>query len=378
MASTTEKTTKPKSGGKASETGPKGFTFDDKPGRLIVRNLQFDIKQKHLKQAFAKFGKIIDVNVPLKNENDMNRGFGFVEFKTKEEGAKAIQGMNAKTYKGRIIAVDFAKSKRQYQKKIEEMAQKNPLKSKKPKKTQEKEEPTEQDSDADSWVGGEEFLGKKGKQHQKDNKEDNKEEKKEKKENKEMSQKGQNNPQKSRKKYGNDVTEGLTLFVRNIDYSTTESDLREWFEQHGDIYFVRLVKSKVNPTSHKGSAFVKFKGQDVVDRLAKLSEDYWGQEKHTTSKERLSDLESQLEFRGRRLVMFKAESKQDREKKIEESKVKVDKRNVGGFKVGLVGTADFIHGPVSDEDMETRVRLFREKQKAIKKNPNLFVSQTRM
>lgn len=370
MATVSETTPKQKTAA-SSETGHKGFLFEDKPGRLIVRNLQYDIKQKHLKKDFAKFGEIVDVNVPLKNDNDLNKGFGFIQFKTKEEGTKAIEGMNAKTYKGRIIAVDFAKSKKQYQKKIDEMAEKNPLKTKKVKKAPKEDEAKAEDSDADSWVGGEDIVNKKNKKSnpEKEDKNDKKEE---------MTKKDKKRTQKNRKKYENDVKEGLTLFVRNIDYTTTESDLREWFEQHGDVYFVRLVKSRVNPTSHKGSAFVKFKSQEVVDRLSKLSSDYWDQDKHSTSKERLSDLESQLEFRNRRLVMFKAESKDERQKKNEESKVKVDKRNLNDVKVGLVGTHDFIHGPVGEEDMETRIRLYKEKQQALKKNPNLFVSKTRM
>jgi len=36
----------------------------------------------------------VSVNVPLKNETNTNRGFGFVEFSTKEEAMKAIIAMN--------------------------------------------------------------------------------------------------------------------------------------------------------------------------------------------------------------------------------------------------------------------------------------------
>jgi len=90
--------------------------YDDKPGRLIIRNLQYDIKKKHLQLSFNKFGQIVDINVPLNNENNLNRGYGFVEFKTKEEARKAIDGMNGKTYKGRVIAVDHSVSQRQYRK----------------------------------------------------------------------------------------------------------------------------------------------------------------------------------------------------------------------------------------------------------------------
>jgi RNA recognition motif-containing protein len=50
----------------------------------MIRNLAFDLKPQHLKKEFAKFGEIEEVQIPLKNETNMNRGFGFIQFKTKE------------------------------------------------------------------------------------------------------------------------------------------------------------------------------------------------------------------------------------------------------------------------------------------------------
>lgn len=92
-----------------------------KQGRLVIRNLQFDIKEKHLIKHFAKFGQIIDVNVPLNPENNLNKGFGFVEFKTKEMAVNAISKSNAQKYKGRLISVDFALSKLKYDGKVQKM-----------------------------------------------------------------------------------------------------------------------------------------------------------------------------------------------------------------------------------------------------------------
>jgi hypothetical protein len=66
-----------------------------KPGRIIVRNLGFDINEKHLKSFFGKYGEISEINIPSKSGNDkMNRGFAFVEFKSKEVAEKAIATVN--------------------------------------------------------------------------------------------------------------------------------------------------------------------------------------------------------------------------------------------------------------------------------------------
>lgn len=51
-----------------------------KEGKIIVRNLGFDLREKHLKAAFRKFGELVEVHVPTNQTNNNNRGFGFVEF----------------------------------------------------------------------------------------------------------------------------------------------------------------------------------------------------------------------------------------------------------------------------------------------------------
>ena len=245
------------------ETKSKGRgIYEDKAGRVVIRNLQYDIKEKHLKQNFAKFGKIIDASVPLNPENSLNKGFGFIEFSTRDEARKAIQEMNGKIYKGRTIAIDFALSKRQYNRKIDEIIQKNPIKKKANKAEEKKAAEPNKDSDSSDWnsepeekeVAKENNKKIKSDNKQKFNAQDNHKEKKER--------------PKDMKRYQNDANEGLTLFVRNIDYSTTEEELKEFFEEHGEVFFARLVKSKDNPEVHKGFAFVKFKSKDVVDHLA--------------------------------------------------------------------------------------------------------------
>jgi len=176
----------------------------------------------------------------------------------------------------------------------------------------------------------------------------------------------------------NDAEDGWTLFVRNIDYNATEDDLKEFFGDSGEVLFVNLVKSRENPDVHKGWAFVKFKEKEPVETLAKLSNDYWGTQKHLALKSDFNDMAAQLEFRNRRMVMFKAESRDQREKVQEKEEEKKDKRNKDLAKEGLVTTKDFVHEDVPEIDMKARVRLFRDKQYNLKKNPNLFVSKTRL
>jgi RNA recognition motif-containing protein len=89
-----------------------------KEGKVIIRNLPFDLRDTHLKKDFAKYGTIVDVNVPLKNENNLNRGFGFVEFSTKAEAEKMIADLNGKKYKGRVVVVEASAPSRKYEKRV--------------------------------------------------------------------------------------------------------------------------------------------------------------------------------------------------------------------------------------------------------------------
>ena len=57
---------------------------DSKPtirhNRIIIRNLVFDINEKHIKKLLGPYGKIIEVNIPKNPDDKGSRGFAFVEF----------------------------------------------------------------------------------------------------------------------------------------------------------------------------------------------------------------------------------------------------------------------------------------------------------
>ncbi len=90
-----------------------------KQGRIIVRNLIFDMREHHLKKTFARFGKIESIDVPLNNTNNQNRGFGFIEFSAKQEAQAAITAMNDSLFKGRKITVEFSLPKASYETKVQ-------------------------------------------------------------------------------------------------------------------------------------------------------------------------------------------------------------------------------------------------------------------
>ena len=102
---------------------PKVYAPKIHQGKLIVRNLVFDLREKHLTAAFKKFGKIIEVNVPINPSTNTNRGFAFVEFETREMATNAITTMHDSKYKGRSLTVEFAVDKATYEKRIESIVE---------------------------------------------------------------------------------------------------------------------------------------------------------------------------------------------------------------------------------------------------------------
>ncbi|MFH1239461.1 MAG: RNA-binding protein [bacterium] len=71
--------------------------------KLYVGNLSYSITNEEIKEAFAPFGEVKQVNVIE------GKGFGFVEMATPEDAEKAREALNGKEFKGRTMKVDEAR-----------------------------------------------------------------------------------------------------------------------------------------------------------------------------------------------------------------------------------------------------------------------------
>jgi RNA recognition motif-containing protein len=85
-----------------------------------VRNIGFDMNEKHLRQLYQKYGQIDDVHIPTKTDRPtINRGFAFVEFSTKEMAEVAIKESHNSKWKGRTITSNFSVPKGSYEHRID-------------------------------------------------------------------------------------------------------------------------------------------------------------------------------------------------------------------------------------------------------------------
>lgn len=76
--------------------------------KLYVGNLPFSATEDSLKEAFSRFGTVESVNIITDRYTGQSKGFGFIEFSTKQEAAEAIGKMNSAEMDGRTLKVSEA------------------------------------------------------------------------------------------------------------------------------------------------------------------------------------------------------------------------------------------------------------------------------
>lgn len=220
-----------------------------KRARLVLKNLPFKATEENLKEYFEKFGEVVSVDL-LKKPDGKLVGCGFVQFKLVQKAAKAKHHTNGKQFLGRELNVDFAKPKNKFVKelkqqriKIENEIKEEPIDVDAIKEEKTDEKPLDNDIKTEDSVesnsdGDDEEI----QDEEDDNEGDIKEETQE---------------QRPRV-FSNDITEGKTVFIKNVPFSATNDDLKECMSQYGPLYYALICMDKLTEHS-KGTAFVKFR-----------------------------------------------------------------------------------------------------------------------
>jgi cold-inducible RNA-binding protein len=77
--------------------------------KLYVGNLPLSYKESDLESIFSPFTSVISCKLIIDRETNRSKGFGFVEFSSKEEAEKAIQELHGKDAGGRALVVNEAR-----------------------------------------------------------------------------------------------------------------------------------------------------------------------------------------------------------------------------------------------------------------------------
>jgi RNA recognition motif-containing protein len=79
--------------------------------KLFVGNLDFNITENDLHDAFAAHGNVVEANIITDRATGQPRGFAFVTMGSPEEAQKAIDALNGKELGGRALNVSIARAR---------------------------------------------------------------------------------------------------------------------------------------------------------------------------------------------------------------------------------------------------------------------------
>lgn len=73
--------------------------------------MPYSATSEQIEELFAKFGKVVSVDLIMDKFSGQSKGFAFVEMATEEESQKAIKELNNYNLDGRAIVVNIARPK---------------------------------------------------------------------------------------------------------------------------------------------------------------------------------------------------------------------------------------------------------------------------
>ncbi|CAN0876933.1 Glycine-rich RNA-binding protein 3, mitochondrial [Linum grandiflorum] len=76
--------------------------------KVFVGGISYGTDDHSLREAFSKYGEVLEARVILDRETGRSRGFGFVTYTSSEEASSAIQALDGKDLHGRNIRVNYA------------------------------------------------------------------------------------------------------------------------------------------------------------------------------------------------------------------------------------------------------------------------------
>ncbi|XP_055378299.1 RNA-binding protein 28 [Condylostylus longicornis] len=334
-----------------------------KRGRIIVRNISYKATEDSFRDFFSKFGKIVDIKL-LKRGDGKLVGCGFVQYETVNQAAKAISKGNNTSFLDRIVVIDWAIGKNEYEKRKNMSIKKELNREKEDISVTIKEEPSESESEIEKNESNSEQSDTEGncteESLQNENSESenymdidgNNSENGDKMEKKDIEKTFESKP----KFKSNDIKEECTIFIKNVPFDATEDDLRKVCRKFGPIYYALINKDPISGHS-RGTAFVKFKTKDSAEMCLRAGDEF-------------ILLDQIMEA----LPALSREEAKNKGKKDENHK---DSRNLYLIKEGLIMAGSKAAEGVSSSDMAKRHKIEQTKGQVLK-NLNRFVSRNRL
>ncbi|KAH6893563.1 hypothetical protein B0T10DRAFT_482543 [Thelonectria olida] len=361
---------------------PKKDEFQ-KPPKLIVRNLPWSIKtSEQLSNLFRSFGKVKFADLP--QSKGKLKGFGFVTLRGKKNAERALEAINGKEIDGRAIAVDWAVDKETWvQQKPDEKEKEVAGKSNKDDADEDAESETSsegEDSDDDEEGGAktrdaeldadlENFM----KNHMGNLEQDDDDEKDDEKDEEKVKDEA---PKRT-------TDNTSTVFVRNLSYTTTDEQLKIFFDHFGKVRYARVVMDKATEKP-AGTGFVCF--FDADDAKTCIKEAPRPKEPVNTAKTSIlqdesADPDGKYTLDGRLLQVAQAVSKEQATTLADSSLAKrnqKDKRRLFLLNEGHIDPNNPISRLLTEPEIRMRQASAAQRRKLVQKNPSLHLSLTRL
>eukprot|EP00981_Chlorochromonas_danica_P012615 scaffold5218_cov150-Ochromonas_danica.AAC.7 len=353
--------------------------------RIIIRNLSFQATEQNIIDKVGRFGPLAEVDLPRvtidkaprkrkrggeeqedKAQVERPRGFAFVTFLCHADAERAVKESADLRICNRPVALDFSLSKDSFSKygsqalpedkeNEEEEDDEHAEVAKEEndaEMTAKEQEDEEMDAEEDEVEDEEEDVEEEGEEEIGEEDEMDEEDVEEEVEDEEDDEPKQ---EVKKQRFGDDVHEGRTVFLRDLSFDTKPADLRTALSSFGKIDLAILVTDKATGMS-KGSAFVKFRRPEEAAACISAARDG-------------------LTIQNRSCKVALAMDKQSVDQLKSKALKAKDKRNIYLANEGLVVTAGT--ETVNIYDREKRERAQSEKKKKLL-NPLFFVSATRL
>ena len=81
--------------------------------KIYVGNISFNTQENELRELFAQYGDVVNVNIIVDRNTNRSKGFGFVEMQDDSAGTAAISALNGAVLSGRDLKVNEAMERKE-------------------------------------------------------------------------------------------------------------------------------------------------------------------------------------------------------------------------------------------------------------------------
>lgn len=347
--------------------------------RLIVRNLPWSVKEpQQLIKIFQSYGKVRGVIIPRKNDKPGGemRGFAFVTMKGYKNAERAIEKTNGMEIDGRVVAVDWAVEKDEWEKQkgdeeeeVEEVAIK-----------EEDEVSADEEHDEDGGVGvidddaaedmddASEASSDEGEDIEMDDDEDEGED--------------------GGTEYKHDMNDNSqTIFIRNLPFTTNDESLHEHFTTNfGPVRYARIVIDR-ETEQPRGTGFVCFYNMEhcneCVQGAPRQTFAAGSNKNHSLLYNENGDPSGKYTIEGRVLQVTRAVNKGEASKLQEagaqkRDKAAGDKRRLFLLQEGTIPASSPAFQTLSNTERQLREASLKQRKTLLQSNPMLHLSLTRL